>query len=517
VELTPNDSLLFKNASKNGLITNEALNRCNRYVHGWLEYADKETGLIPRNIEKDISIWNAQDAAADNYPFMILTTWFTSEKLYENRMHEILNTERALTARLGKLPDTWSFEKQDFQYPEPDVARIIFGSSEYVKDGLLPVTEWLGQSPWSERMIELLDGIKKEMEVFQESPGRKIGRASTEEVNGELLQALSRVYWMTGNENYLDWAIRIGDHYLLGNNHPTRDFSYLRLRDHGCELISGLCELYYAVDKVKPEKKNEYQEPLHEMLDRILQVGRNEHGMFYDAINPVTGEIVSEHLSDTWGYTLNGYYTVYQIDGKEEYLEAIKKLFYNLHHYRNHNWEGGSSDGYADAIESALNLYNRIPDPDVAEWIDSEMKVMWAMQQENGIIEGWHGDGNFARTSLMYQLWKTKGTCLKPWREDLKLGAEQSGDSLYIHISADDAWNGKLLFDRPRYRENFKIPSDYPRINQFPEWFTIGKEESGSITDFENNTIMSFDSKQVRDGVPVKFNGKSVKLLFVKK
>ena len=67
------------------------------------------------------------------------------------------------------------------------------------------------------------------------------------EVNGDMLQSLSRIYWITGDKRYLDRAIRIGDYYLLGNNHPTRNFKVLRLRDHGCEIVSGLCELYASV------------------------------------------------------------------------------------------------------------------------------------------------------------------------------------------------------------------------------------------------------------------------------
>ncbi len=103
------------------------------------------------------------------------------------------------------------------------------------------------------------------------------------------------------------------------------------------------------------------------MLDRILEVGRNEDGFFYDAINPKTGEVIKERVADTWGYTLNGYYGVYLIDKKPAYKQAVLKTFSNLHAYKNQDWESGSSDGYADAIESALNLYNRIPDPEVAD------------------------------------------------------------------------------------------------------------------------------------------------------
>ena len=57
----------------------------------------------------------------------------------------------------------------------------------------------------------------------------------------------------------------------------------------------------------------------------------------------------------------------------------------------------GSHDGYADAIiESGINLLNRENDPDLRSWIDSEIKVMFGMQKPDGIVEIWHGDGNFA-------------------------------------------------------------------------------------------------------------------------
>ena len=67
---------------------------CPQYVDGWLEYADSTSGLIPRNIEADADIWNAKDAAADNYPFMVLTSYFTSRELFEGRMHDMLQMEK---------------------------------------------------------------------------------------------------------------------------------------------------------------------------------------------------------------------------------------------------------------------------------------------------------------------------------------------------------------------------------------------------------------------------------------
>jgi hypothetical protein len=316
----------FSQAHENGLLANEGFRRCHDYMVAWLEEADPKTGLIPRNLHESADIWNARDAAADNYPFMVLTSSFTSPALFNGTMLDMLAAESGLTPRLGKMPDTWSFSRQGFAKEKIDTASIIFGASEYIKDGLLPLTEWLGHSPWYERMIGILDDIWSYAPVnttYGKIPSDNV------EVNGEMLQALSRIYWMSGERKYLEWAIRLGDYYLLGDHHPTRDLGSLRLRDHGCEIVSGLCELYCTVSFAKPEKKEAYRAPLYEMLDRILETGRNEHGLFYNVINPLTGEILNDGIADTWGYTFNGYYSVYMLDAVEKYREAVIKALEN--------------------------------------------------------------------------------------------------------------------------------------------------------------------------------------------
>jgi len=328
------------------------------------------------------------------------------------------------------------------------------------------------------------------------------------ELNGEMLQVLSRIYWMTGEQKYLDWAMRLGDYYLLGDNHPTRDFEVLRLRDHGCEVVSGLCELYVAISYIDQPKKDQYKPHIYEMLDRILEVGRNEDGLFYNGINPQTGEIKWEGIADNFGYTLNGYYAVYQVDSIEAYREAtLKGLSVLNDKYRNFDWERGSSDGYADAIEGALNLYAREPIASTAEWVDSETQVMWSMQDSShraneekwrgtGVIEGWHGDGNFARTTIMYCLWKTQGATVEPWRSDVEIGGVMNASDLLINIKLDSDWEGILKFDRQRHKVVMNMPFDWPRINQFPEWFTakanlnyqliqLGKDEKLSLSGTE--------------------------------
>ena len=507
---------LFSEAALKGKDVNEGFNRCLKFVYGWLTLADSATGLIPRNINDAPSkdIWNAKDCAADNYPFIVLTSALLDRKLFDGKMMEMLRTEIRLTSRLGSLPDTYSFSKKGFANKDTVIADIIFGSAEYVKDGLIPLFEWLGPSPWSERMISIIDDSWKYAPV--KTPFGNI-ISDDPEVNGDMLQSLSRIYWITGDKKYLEFAIRIGDYYLLGNNHPTRNFKVLRLRDHGCEIVSGLCELYATVSFVNQDKKKAYQQPVYDMLDRILEVGRNEDGLLYNSVDPVKGTPVNDGIADNFGYTLNGFYTVYLLDKIEKYREPVLKALGVLNEkYRNYAWEGKSSDGYADAIEGALNLFVREAVPTTNQWIDSEIKVMWAKQQPSGIIEGWHGDGNFARTTIMYCLWKTQGTYLVPWRNDLEIGAVTKENDLYLTISAKDDWNGKLMFDRKRHTDFMHLPLDWPRINQFPEYFTVVKDKNYTVGSNKNTKNQVFTGDDLIKGYPIEIKKGAILKLIIK-
>ena len=517
-----NEEKLFEKASINGGQANEGFRRSKNYMDAWLSYADLETKLIPRNLDSKTGIWNAQDCAADNYPFLVLTSYFTDQDLFNGLMPEMLKTEIRVTSRVKSLPDTYSFAKQGFEYEEVSMDRIIFGTAEYMKDGLLPLTEYLGHSPWSERMLTMLQDLDEYVDVATFSE-EGFGKAPKAEVNGELLQVLSRVYWMTGDKKFLKWAIQIGDHFLLGEGYPLTSMDYLKLRDHGCELVSGLCELYVTLHYADKEKKQSYQKPLYKLLDFILEKGRNDDGLFYNAINPQTGEVVEQDPADTWGYTLNGYYAVYMVDSVKAYKEAVTRIFENLHKYRNFNWENNGADGFADAIEGAINLYNRIPDKRVADWIDSEIKVMWSLQdsshrqnarqwQNTGIIEGWYGDGNFARTSIMHNLWKSKGTYLQPWNPEVSIGAEMVADTLFMAVRSSEAWRGKLHFDKARHKE-LKLPVDWPRINQFPEWFTVDPSAEYQLIDNRDGSTQVFSGQSLLDGIEINLQADQEKWL----
>ncbi len=472
-------------AEQNGEQARKALLHCRQFVYAWLDHADPTTGLIPRNLSKD-AFWNARDSAADNYPFMVLTAALTDRPLFEGRMKDILRTEIRLTSRVGALPDDFLFTTQAFRTPEVDMKQVIFGASEYVKDGLLPLTEWLGPSPWFDRLISLLDGMLEHAAIETE-----VGMlpANDHEVCGNLMQSLSRAYWWTKDDKYREWAFRVADYFLV--HHSPIQAEKLRLDDHGCEVIGGLSEVYFLAAQTDPERRNRYREPMHAILDRVLEVGANADGLLYETVNPVSGEILSQAFTDNWGYNYNAFLTVAELDNAQKYCDAVRHVLQNILKNLDYRWENGIADGYADSIEGGLNLLNRVPVEDGFQWVDASTEIMLNLQKDYGIVAGWHGDGNYARTAIMYALWKTQGLSVEPWRGDLVFGAVPGENgSLRIYMRAEWPWKGKLKFDIPRHKEYLHLPFDYPRLNQFPEWFTVEKDKEYQLSvDGQGSTL----------------------------
>lgn len=122
---------------------------------------------------------------------------------------------------------------------------------------------------------------------------------------------------------------------------------------------------------------------------------------------------------------------------------------------------------------------------------------------KDGLIEGWHGDGNFARTSLMYALWKTQGVTVQPWRAGVRFGAVREGGAVFISVIADQPWEGRLIFDRPRHKLLMRLPLDYTRINQFPEWFTVQSNARYAVKMGPGRTL-GRTGAQLAKGIPLK-------------
>jgi hypothetical protein len=112
-------------------------------------------------------------------------------------------------------------------------------------------------------------------------------------------------------------------------------------------------------------------------------------------------------------------------------------------------------------------------------------------------------------------LWKTLGLTIRPWREDVIFGAERQKNSLKIYISAQKAWQGKIIFDIPRHQVQMKMPLDWPRINQFPEWFTVRDQIHYLIEYQGNNEKELYMSGELHQGLDIKLKPGEEKYLIV--
>jgi hypothetical protein len=468
-----------REALRRGEIARRAFSRALGVYDGWWAKRDRESGLFLRRLDQPV--WAPQDNAADMLPFLFLTAHYLApERLPDLR--QVLQKEKELTTRLDALPDWYSLRDRRFVYEKIDVSRLIFNASEYCKDGLIPMTEVMGRGPWTERMLELIEAIFKHAPVasaFGALP------ADDTEVNGNMLQVLSRVYAMTREKKYLQWAERIGDAYCLEvlpkngglpphrwdfqNHRPAADV--LSLNDHGNELIGGLAELFTVTKAFHPEKAEQYRQPLQAMFRHLLEKGRNEDGLWFGRLRASTGEVLDRSTPDTWGYALAGTTTFARASDDAELLKAAPQALRRIDRPRYLDWHG--ADAYADSIEGALLLLNRFPEPEGFGWLEKVLPLFFGKQQDDGVVEGWYGDGNYARTALMVGLYYTQGTMCRPWRSDLCFGTVREGKGLRIAVSAEKAWQGKLVFDPQRHRLHLKLPVNYPRLNEFPEWFTF--------------------------------------------
>jgi len=185
-------------AARNASQASEAFLRSKRVMHAWLGRVDPVTGLLPRKGNDPNRV--VKDSAADLYPFLVLASYFTEPALYEGVMRRILRQEVLLTTRVGRLPDDLLPAGKGFVFPDAAIDRIIFGASEYAKDGLIPITELLGETPWYYRLRGIASDIVRH--APHASPHGRLPTKSAE-VNGNVLQVLCRLYWKTSEEAYL--------------------------------------------------------------------------------------------------------------------------------------------------------------------------------------------------------------------------------------------------------------------------------------------------------------------------
>jgi hypothetical protein len=527
-------------AARNGKQATRALVQSNRIMHAWLDRRDEVTGLLPRRgplpRRGEVSgqadpNWAVADSAADLYPFMVMAARLTEPAVYHGAMLDILRQETLLTTRVGRLSDDLQPGGRGFTRPEADLDRIIFGSSEYMKDGLIPLTELFGDTPWYYRMRGIAADISRHA-PYETTRGRL--PAQTTEVNGNMLQVLSRLYFKTGDAGYLDQVLAIADFYFL-DMLPTTNYlpadrwdvatqkpldTRFVLSDHGNEIVGGLSEAFVLATHVRPDKAAQYRPAFIRMIDQLLTLGRNEDGVWHHDIDIVTGQPLTARHAHCWGYMFNGVYTAYMTTGEPRFREAVERAIDTVarkpsylfdEHPPVAQWE---ANAYSDAIESALVLLNRVPHADLPEQIDIATSKMLDVVRPDGIVEDWYGDGNTIRTALMYVMWKAQGARLEPWDRRVHLGAVRDGDTVLLSVTAEAPWSGTVHFDHPRHRDHLHLPINYPRLNEWPEWFVVEHDRRYQVRLGDADPVVRIGAELVQ-GLPLTLRGGETLLIEV--
>ncbi len=451
---------------------------CVRYANGWLAHADARSGLLPRTLTGD-AYWNAKDCAADNFPFLAMTAHLTGLPHLRRAADFIFAQEQKLTRHGSGMPDDFVFATQALRARDAKPEDLVFGAAEYCKDGLLPLYEWTGDPRYLRRMTELLHAIAAQAAV--PSPAGALP-SSNLEVNGDLLQAMSRAWWITGDDEFSTVAFRLADHHLL--HAPLLQLQSLALRDHGCEVIGGLSEAYALARHADPARADAWQAPLYALLDCIATHGVRDDGLLHVAIDPRTGKVTHAGASDGWGYVFDAFLTVAAVDHEPRFRDIVARSLDRVVKVDVRSTPGlGGADGCADSLEGALNILARLPHAGASAWVDREIGILFDAQRPDGILEAWYGDGNSARTMWMWALSKTQGVSVQPWREDVALSVARAADGgLQIALHADFAWSGTMSCDRPRHGDVMRMPLDYARINQWPEWFAPARHDAFTLT-----------------------------------
>ena len=455
-------------------------------------------------------VWNYRDTAADCFPFYVWAAYFTDEEVLRTVMLEALEAEQRLCNHVDRLPVPYDMDRGKKIVSGFDA--MIFGASEYAKDGLVPIVEITGRnSPWCTRLRGIIDDIFKH--AHYETPYGKIPSKNIE-VNGELLQMLPRLYCMTGDEKYLDWAHRLADHYLLPGMFVPK-----KLFDHGCEIVGGL-GLLFAVDrKARPQKCAQYRPHMEYMFDEILGRGINSDGVIVGSLHSTPAPHDKVRIGDGWGYDFVGFLDYDLALGTRRYHAAVRRPMTNLlkPSYLRFNWDHGSRDNVADSVEGGLYLLHRIPTPEAFVWADREVATLLVDHTDPDRLWGVHKlEANTVRTVLIHTMLHTRNTIARPWQAGLQLGAAPCGDGICVFMKSDKPYEGRLQFDVPRHRIEMGFSQDWPRMNAMPEWFTVepDNEHRYRVTDADTQSTSGHTGKSLSAGLPVRLTpGKPLRLV----
>ena len=73
------------------------------------------------------------------------------------------------------------------------------------------------------------------------------------------------------------------------------------------------------------------------------------------------------------------------------------------------------------------------------------------------------------------------------------------------------------MFDQKRYKTILNLPVDYPRINQFPEWFTLDQDATYNIESNQKKLNGIYKGKDLKLGIKISLSANDQCIIIVKK
>jgi hypothetical protein len=263
------------------------------------------------------------------------------------------------------------------------------------------------------------------------------------------------------------------------------------------------------------------------MFDEIIRRGTNSDGIIIGQLQSQPGPHDNVKLQDGWGYDYVAFLDYDMATGRKRYQKQVEFALSNLlkpryknfnwdhksrdnladsveGRYKNFNWDHKSRDNLADSVEGGLYLLNRLPIEQGFQWADREVANTLVDASDPARLWETHKlEANTVRTVLIHAMMHTRNTIVRPWRQDLQLGASQIHDGIAIVIRADKPYKGLLQFDIPRHRLYMGFKKDWPRMNTMPEWFTVEPENEYLLKNVTTNLRSRHTGKQLHDGVPI--------------
>ena len=494
-------------AQEHAVLSAAGADFCRGLLAGWDERGEAATGLLPESPTSPV--WTPENSAADLYAWLVLAADWAGDEADRARMRRLLAVETAYSSRLGGLPDAVHLADLGFYHDELRPERLLVGASEYAKDGLLPLLEALGPSPWSDRLVQIAGGLA----AWPGFDGEGRLPSGSAEVNGELLQVFARVWHFTGEERFAAPIQSIARAYRVDvagatGALPCHRFDFERgvpivdelyLHDHGNEILGGLVEAALVLRTTNMPACRKLQRYLDEVFARLAERAVLADGSLAARVSAATGEVVDASVTDTSAYVLLSFLAWSEVGEGDDYRPLVARALEALASDR---YKGLGGDSLADTLESTVLLMNRIPSPAAEESVRRRLRVLLGMQRPNGLVQGAYGDGNAARSVRLAARWLQGGTRLEPPAPAVALGAVIDGDALHVSLQASGPYRGRFCFDHARHVAWLRLPWNIPRLNEDPVWFPVEGDAWYSVAIEGKRTRLVLGS-ELREGLPL--------------